>query len=250
MTPENASAMEPQPASMGQFSRIIGIFFEPKKAFADIAQRPSWIVPMVLTVLCVMAVTTTMAQHIGWERMFRQQAQTSSRLQQQTPEQREQAIALQVKFASVGAYGGALVGVPIYNLVLAAILMGIAGGIMSGGMKFKQVFAVVCYAGLPGIISAALTVVVMFMKSPDEYNFANPLAFNVGAFMDPTTSSKFVYSMASSIDLFSFWIIFLLATGLKATAGKKLTFGGALVAVILPWAIYVLGKSAISGAFS
>jgi hypothetical protein len=43
MTPENAAAVDPQPAGMGEFSRIVGVFFEPKKSFADIAQRPTWI---------------------------------------------------------------------------------------------------------------------------------------------------------------------------------------------------------------
>ena len=50
--------------------------------------------------------------------------------------------------------------------------------------------------------------------------------------------------------LFVFWIIFLIATGLKAAGGRKLSFGGALFAVILPWGVYVLAKSALAGVFS
>jgi hypothetical protein len=41
----------------------------------------------------------------------------------------------------------------------------------------------------------------------------------------------------------------LIATGLKAAAGKKLSFGGAFFAVVLPWAVYVLCKSAMAGMF-
>jgi hypothetical protein len=133
---------------------------------------------------------------------------------------------------------------------MAAVLLGIAGGLMGGGMRFKQVFAVVSYSGLPGIVSAILTVLVIFLKNPDDFNMQNPLAFNVGAFMDPNTASKFMYSLASSLDLFVLWTILLIATGLKAAAGKKLTFTGALVAVLLPWAVVVLGKAALAGAFS
>jgi hypothetical protein len=121
---------------------------------------------------------------------------------------------------------------------------------MGGGMRFKQVFAVVCYSGLVGIVSAIITVVVIFLKNPDDFNMQNPVAFNVGAFMDPNTGSKFGYSLASSLDLFVFWTILLMATGLNAAAGKKLTFTGALVAVLLPWAVVVLGKAALAGAFS
>jgi len=50
--------------------------------------------------------------------------------------------------------------------------------------------------------------------------------------------------------VFSFWMIFLIATGLKGAAGKKLSYGGALLAVILPWGVYVLCKSALAGMFS
>jgi len=97
---------------------------------------------------------------------------------------------------------------------------------------------------------AILTIVVMHLKNPDEINVQNALAFNPGAFMDPNQGSKFLYSLASSLDLFTFWMILLMATGLKAAAGKKLTFGGALFAVVLPWAVYVLGKSAWAGLMS
>jgi hypothetical protein len=248
MTPENAAAVEPE-SRMGEFSRIVGVFFEPARTFRDIAERPTWLVPLVLVILAVIGVSTAMSQRIGWERIFRHQMETNSRYQQMTQEQREQTLALQMKFASVGAYAAAVI-VPVYDVVVAAVLLGIAGGLMGGGMRFKQVFATVCWAGMPGLISAILTTVVIFLKNPDDFNVQNPIAFNLGAFLDPNTASKFVYSLAGSMDLFVFWTIFLMATGLKAAAGKKLTFTGALVAVMLPWAIYVLGKSALAGAFS
>jgi hypothetical protein len=250
MTPENAAAVEPQPAGMGEFSRIVGVFFEPSKTFADIAQRPGWIVPMVLVILAAIGAVAVMSQRIGWERILRHQMETNTRMQQMTPEQKEQSLAVQMKFASVGSYAGVIAGVPIVNLVVAAVLLGIAGGIMSGGMRFKQVFAVVCYSGLPGVISAILTIVVIFLKNPDDFNYQNALAFNVGAFLDPNATSKFVYSLAGSLDLFVIWTILLMATGLKAAAGKKLTFTGALVAVVAPWAVVVLGKAAMAGMFT
>jgi hypothetical protein len=250
MTPENAPAVEPQPAGMSEFSRIIGVFFEPMKTFTDIALRPSWLVPLLLVMVTAVCTITVMSQRIGWERMLRHQMETNTSLQKLTPEQREQSMAMQLKFASVGAYVAVIVFMPVADIVIAAVLLGIAGGIMSGGMRFKQVFAVVCYSGLPGIISSILTIIVIFLKNPDDFNMQNPLAFNVGAFLDPNSGSKFIYSLAGSLDLFVLWMIFLIATGLKAAAGKRLTFAGALVAVAVPWAIIVLGKAAIAGAFS
>jgi len=249
MTPESVSAIEPQPERMSEISRLAGVFFEPKKTFEDIAQRPGWLVPLILIIVAALSTMVVFSQHVGWERFFRQQMESNPRMAQLTPEQRDQALAMQMKFASVGA-AVPVVAVPISFLVISAVLLGIVAGIMSAPVKFKQVFAVMCYASLTGVVSSILTLVVMFLKDPDKFNLQNPLAFNPAAFMDPTTSSKFMYSLATSLDLFSFWTILLIATGLQAAAGKKLSFGGALFSVILPWAVYVLGKSALAGLFS
>ena len=49
MSPENVSAVEPQPSGMSELSRLSGVFFEPAKAFEDVAARPSFWVPLILT---------------------------------------------------------------------------------------------------------------------------------------------------------------------------------------------------------
>ncbi|MGB7761558.1 MAG: YIP1 family protein [Bryobacteraceae bacterium] len=249
MTPENSPAVAPAPAGMGEFSRITGVFFDPKKTFEDIAKRPTWIVPMVLIVIAILAVSIVMMQHIGAERIVRHSMDANPRVQQMPADQREAAVAMSIKFASVMAYS-AVIFVPLAYVIISAVLLGVASGILSAGVRFKQVFAIVSYASLTGLISAALTLVVILLKNPDEFNAQNPLAFNPGAFMDPNTGSKFLYSLATSLDLFTLWTILLIAVGLKAAAGKKLTFGGALFAVVLPWAVWVLGKSALAGLFS
>jgi hypothetical protein len=250
MTPEAVQAPEPTPAAMGEFSRITGVLFEPTKTFEDVARRPKFLVPLVLTLLSALLVTFLFTQHVGWDRFMRQQMENSSRMQQVPAEQREQMLATQTKFGPIFATVGIIVGIPIYYLVASAVLLGIVAGIMSAPVKFKQVFAVMCYANMVGILSAGLTIAVMFLKNPDQFNLQNPLAFNPGAFMDPTSTSKFLYSLASSLDLFVIWTIILIAIGLKAAGGKKLSFGGALFCVVLPWAIWVLGKSSLAGMFS
>jgi hypothetical protein len=249
MQPESALAIEPQPPGMGEISRIAAVFFEPKKAFADIAARPRWIVPVVLILLVSMTLTILYTQRGGWRVMMQQRMDDSSRAAQMTPEQREQAIEMGAKYAAMSVYFTPVI-IAVMFLIVAGVLTGITAGILSAPVRFKQVFAIVCYANLPGIISGLMTIVVLQLKNLADFNLSNPLMFNPGAFMDPKTSSKFLYSLATSLDLFSFWIMLLIATGLKAAAGKKLSFGGAFFAVALPWAVYVLGKSAFAGMFS
>jgi hypothetical protein len=252
MSPENVTALEPQPSGLSEVSRLTGVFFEPTKAFEDIAARPRWIVPLVLTILFGIIFTSAIGARIGWDRVIQQQME--SRLEKMSPDQRaaaEKGADIQKSLAPIFAYAAAIVGPPIGYLIASAVLLGIVSGIMSAPVKLKQIFAILCYANLPGLIYIVLAIVVMYLKSnPADFNLRNPLAFNFGAFMDPVTSSKFVYSLATSIDIFTIWKILLIAIGLKAAGGKKLSFGGALTAVIAPWAILVLIGASLAGVFS
>ena len=40
---------------MSEFSRLTGVFFEPGKTFADIAERPRWLVPLLLVIVAGVA---------------------------------------------------------------------------------------------------------------------------------------------------------------------------------------------------
>jgi hypothetical protein len=250
MTPELLPEEEPQSKGLGEGSRLTGVFFEPAKTFADVAERPGFWAPLILIIVVSLCYMVLFGQHVGWERMIRHQQETSSRAAQMTPEQRETGIQMGVKFAPVMTYAAILVGVPLVWLIWAAILLGIVKGMMSAQVRLKQVFAIIAYSSLPGIIMALLAIAVMFMKPPDDFNLQNPLVFNPGAFMDPTTTSKFLYSLATSLDLFRLWTLVLIGIGLKAAGGKQITMGGAMTAVFLPWAIWTLGTSALAGVFN
>ena len=102
---------------------------------------------------------------------------------------------------------------------------------------------------MPGVIFTALAIAVMFMKPPDDFNLQNPLVFNPGAFMDPTTTSKFLYSLASALDLFTIWTLLLIGIGLKAAGGRKLSMGGAMTAVFLPWVLFILCAAGVASMF-
>jgi hypothetical protein len=235
---------------MGEASRLTGVFFEPTKTFEDIAARPGFWAPLILIMIFSIAYIALAGQHVGWERMIRHQFEISPRAQQMPADQREQAIAMQVRFAPVFAYVFIVVGLPLMYAIWAGILLGIAKGIMSAPVRFKQAYAAVVYGCLPGVLFSILAIVVMFMKNPDDFNMQNPLVFNPGAFLDPVNGSKFVYSLASSLDLFMIWTLFLIGTGLKAAGGKRLSTGSAMIAVFLPWVIWILGKAALAGVFS
>src|ERR1039458_3802874 len=163
MAPENAAAVEPQPAGIGELARLTGVFFEPGKTFADVAQRPSWFVPMLLTVLFGLIFCVVVGQRIGWDNIAQQQMEKR----------------LAKKITVVTAYVITVIGPAIGYLISALVLLGIVAGILSAPVKFKQVFAIMCYSGLVGVVAAVLMVVVIFLKAnPADFDIQHPLAFN------------------------------------------------------------------------
>ncbi len=240
---------------MGEFSRLTGVFFEPAKTFADIAERPRWFVPLLLIVLAVIAFNLTYGQRVGWDRFAQQQLENNPTMQRQmeraTPEQREQSLRLQARIIyPLSYYVGPVFGMPLAFLFSALILWGMASGLMSAGVRYKQIFAIICYASLTTIVMKILAVVVVFLKSPEDINFMNPLAFNPGAFMDMKTANKLLYTVGTGLDVFAIWALILEAIGLKQAAGKRLSSGGAAVAVFVPYFLILLFFGAIAAAFS
>jgi len=58
---------------------------------------------------------------------------------------------------------------------------------------------------------------------------------------------KPVHSLLDSLDLFSAWMVFLLAAGYAATARRSV--GSAAVGIVVLWALYVLLKVALAAVF-
>ena len=233
---------------MGEFSRLMGVFFEPKKAFADIAERPRWLVPTLIATVSALVLIYLFSTHVGWEPMLRRAFENNARVQQLTPEQRQSAFNLQMRIVPTFAYVGGALGAPLTFLIGGGIILGIVRVLLGVPIRFAQVFATMAYASLPRIIYSGLSIVVMFLKNPEDFDIQNSFASNPGAFMDPQNSSKFLYTLASQLDVFTIWVMLLIATGLKAAGGKRLTFGGALFAVALPWAVYVLIRGGLAAA--
>ena len=231
---------------MSELSRLTGVFFEPSKAFADIAARPRWFVPWLLLAIFTFGGAMVFAQK-GLFRVADEQAfATNQQFQQSSPEQREAQLEFLVRIQTIGSYFSPVL-LTVFYLLVAVVLWAIASGILSAPVRFGQTFAIVIYSFLPSVIKGILLVIVAQIKNPRDFNLQNPLMFNPAAYMDPQTSSKFLYTALSFLDLFNIWIVLLLAAGLKAAGGKKLSFGGALFAVILPWSVIILVASAFAG---
>ena len=235
------------PETLSEIARLSGVFLSPRKAFADIARRPRWLIPVLLLGIVSAVFITAYSQRVGWERIVRQQIEQSARSDSMSAQQREQAIAVGTAIAKSAGYGQVVIAV-IAIVIIAAVLLFMTNTLMGAEIRFASMMGIVSYAFLPNLLVSALSMLVMYLKPPDDFDLRNPLMFNAGAFV-ASDAAQWLKALAASFDLFSFWIIALIATGIS-TAAPKISFGKALTAVVFPWALFVGIRAAATGAFS
>lgn len=237
------------PAPINHFGRIIGVFFSPKETFQSIAQRPSWILPVVLMTVLGVIVGFSLNKRVDWREIASKRIEESPRASQLSAEQKEQQIAMGAKISPAIAYTFGLVG-PI-------LLVVIVGGVMLGGYNllggananYKVALAIVSHAYLVTMVSSLLFLLVLFLKPPGTVNIENPVAANLGAFL-PEGTSKTLMALGTAIDLFSFWIICLIGVGFAAFNPKKLKLGSSIGIALAVWAVYQAFRLGVTFIFS
>lgn len=233
---------------MGEAGRVINVFLDPRAAFADIAARPRFWVPVVLLIILSVGSLATFSYYVGWDRVMQQQMESNPQLQNMSADQRARMEETQARMASVMGYvvpASPILTVPLTLLIVAGVFALVFRVLLATDVSFRQLFAVTSYGFLPDLIAGLATIAVVVLKDPDQFNLENPLAFNVGAYLDPESTSKALLSIATSIDLFTFWKLGLLAIGI-AVAARKLAFSTALAGVSIPWLIWVLLKTGLA----
>ena len=234
-------------SGMSEVGRITGIFWEPKPVFQDLAAKPRFWVPLILMTLLTVIFMVSYSRVVGWDSMIRRQLESNSRVQQLPAEQRERLIQQNTAFAAPFAYAGAVVAVTVGSLAIAGVLLGMMNLLGGAKLKYKQAFSITVYSSLPSALAAILSMVVMFSKNPEDFDLRSPLPLNLGAFLSGPETGAAVKSLATSINLFTIWIILLMALGFSTAAGKKLSYGKALTLILVPWVVWVLIQAGLAG---
>ena len=218
--------------------RLINTFIAPSKTFTDIRRNASWWVPLLLISVFSIAFFVMIDKKVGFEQVARSMLASNKAIQQLNPAQQEQAYARTAIGLKVGEYA-APIFILIYVLITAAVLMATFNFIMDAQVSFGQSMAIVMYGWLPGIVSATLAMFALAFGDSEGFRMDNPIGTNPAHFLDPATTSKFVYAMLTSIDVISIWIIVLIGMGFALNAKKKISVSSAIGAVAV---LYIIVK--------
>jgi hypothetical protein len=235
----NAASLPQTSAPINHFARITGVFFTPKATFAEIVAAPSWIVPTILLVVLSAIACVALNQRMDWRNFVSQQIEKSPRSADLTADQKEQQISAGAKFAPIMTYVFGIPAPAIVVLLVAAVMLGFYNLLAGASVNFSTALGIVSHAFLATIVSTMLFLLVLFLKPRGTFDLENPVATNLGVLI-PEDAPKWLMKLGISFDIFSFWILILVAIGFAAANPKKLKFSKALGIAFSAWALFIV----------
>jgi len=225
----------------GFFQNLIDVYFSPREAFTRIVRNPRFLVPLVAYVILVLGFTGVWMQKMDPAEFMKAQIEESGQADRIPAEQREAIIEQQAKWMPIFAWVMGPVGIAVSLLVIAGALLFIYRFFYAAEVSFRQSFAIVTWVFFAvGLVTTPVTLAVMSLKGDWNINPQEAVQANFGLLLEKSSAAKPLWTLLTNIDVFSLWMVFLLAVGF-AVASRKTT-GSALWGVAIPWILIVLAK--------
>jgi hypothetical protein len=225
----------------GFFQNLVDLYFSPGAAFSRIVRAPGFWLPAALMLAVSFGFFAVWLQKMDVHAFMKTQIEEGPWADRIPPERKAEIIEQQSERFPKWGWVNVAIATPGILLVVGGVLFFVFRFFYASEVSFKQALSIVAWTFLAvGLVTQPLTLAVMAMKGDWNINPQDALQANPGLLLDPQTAAKPLLSLLGSLDLFSFWIIFLLATGF-AVASRKAT-GSALWGVAIPWAVFVAIK--------
>ncbi|HEX6201767.1 MAG TPA: YIP1 family protein [Thermoanaerobaculia bacterium] len=225
------------------WGRPLGVLVSPQPTFRSLAERPSWLPPLVILLLLVVAGQLLAVPKIDMEAAVREALERQN--QPVNDEQVEQMAAMQSKFAVACS-------IPLFavGLVVAALLVWGLANAAGGEIGFVRSFAVTLHGLMPNAVASLLSIpVILGLQEIDPGEAQRGLLASHLAAFAPEDTSAWLLALLARIDVFAIWSLVLLVIGLR-TVGRLSTAAatGVVLVVWLLWVGFNVGTAAMGWA--
>jgi Yip1 domain len=236
----DAAGTVPAEAPISPVSAVVGTFTRPSETFRRLVARPTWWLPFALSLVLGTLTYAVASPKIDLEGTIRESIEKSGRSVPAGAVERQ--VAFMQKWSVLIVAGVFVVGAAAFFLI-ALVFWG-AAKMMGADARYPQVLAIWAHSGLPSVISS-LVAIPLFLRLPDasltQTAAQKVVASHLGAFLDDSAPAA-LRTLGTSIDVFSFAVLFLLVLGIRRLPG--LSKGAATAIPIVLWVLYVIGKVA------
>lgn len=221
------------------FERIAGVLFAPAETFQDIARRPDILGPLLFILIISYVTTAMIVPKIDFSTMLEQQTE---QMRKRNPNLDEEQVAQMERITMAGAkvmsWVLPMLMVAWYALMAAALMF--AFRLMGGEGTFKQAFSVTLYAWMPMVLLSILTAIIVFARGTFDPVTAATLVKSNPAFLVDMKEQPILFTLLSSLDVFTIWMLALLSIGFSTMA--KVSRMKAAAIVLSLWVATIVVK--------
>lgn len=231
------------------WGRLVGVLVAPGETFRSIAERPTWLPPLLLLALLGAAVAFAIQMRTDPEEMVRGQIEA---IKVEVPQEQVDKMIEDAESRTTGArLGLAAIGIVIQAALYAVVaaLFWIGFRLFGSEMDYLRSLATTLHGYMPLAVGSLLNLPLMLGRESltfEESMQGGVLVSSLKA-MAPEDASPVTEALLGSLDLFTIWTLVLLTIGYKAVA--KVSTAVASGIVILFWLVYVMGKVGLAAAF-
>lgn len=231
------------------WGRLIGVLVAPGETFRSIAERPTWLPPLLLLMLLGAVVGFEVQMRTDPEEMVRGQLEM---VKVDVPQEQVDKMIEDAESRTTGGKAGlAAIGAGVQALFYAvlAVLFWLGFRMFASEMDYLSSLATTLYGYMPFAVASLLNLPLLLSRESltfEEASSGGVLVSSLKA-LAPEDASAVTEALLGSLDLFTIWTLVLLTIGYKAVA--KVSTAVASGIVILFWLVYVVGKVGIAAAF-
>lgn len=231
------------------WGRLIGVLVAPAETFRSIAERPTWLPPLLLLALLGGAVSLVLQVRTDPEEMVRGQLEMvkvdvpQEQVDKMIEDAENRSTGAKVGLALIGALGQPL----IYCIV--AVLFWIGFKLFGSEMDYLRSLATALHGYMPLALGSLINLPLMFTRETLTFEEAANGGVLVSSLrlLAPEDAPAITETLLGSIDLFTVWAMILLAIGYREVA--KVSSAVASGIVLLFWLTFVLFKVGLAAAF-
>jgi hypothetical protein len=246
---ETTPAPSPEPItpenSGGFFQTLIDLYFAPREAFERIVKNPTWVVPLVTLIVVTSLATNFWVGKVEDPGEFAKLQMQQYGVWDKMPEEvRAQALSGAAASLERQRWMIPLVGGLFTALVFPGVLWVFYRFFYGGEVSFRQSIAVVSWSSLAvALVTMPLNLIIMASKGDWYLQLGEALQANPTLFLDRAEVTTFLWWLLMSLDLFSFWSMFLFALGYGVAIRKKTS--STIWAIVIPWALFILARAGL-----
>lgn len=221
--------------SLAAFLRLWRAFWEPRRVFSEIGQRPSFFWVLFAQVLLVVLVQTALIQKLDLEATVRESLVRHGQVLSE--EKLAEAVHSATRVQKVAVFLA-----PLSSAAVLALLGGVyflSLRLVGSNVEYPSVFSALAHATWPpSVVQSGLLMLVTAFRSPFSASEIPKLVkSNLAAFL-PADVSPFVHVFASLLDLFNVWYWVLLVMALREVGEVKTRQATLIVGSL--WGIWAL----------